>query len=213
MFILQGREGRTRRWARGLRFGGAGGNVQASTLATEGMTATEVWVDRITDYKGASSKTALSGRVYLSIAASDAGIIAEAGGNGVGFVFYAHDGQLYLQHGDGDTFGDATNRIEISAPIPAGAEVLEFSCGGTGFFGSNIGKAALYADGVLIASKISTAHSESQAGGSNSGGLGDVHAGNVARNRGGWNSAGPGAYTGTITQGLIYADQVTAELV
>nr|WP_319383182.1 hypothetical protein [uncultured Roseibium sp.] len=121
--------------------------------------------------------------------------------------------QLYLQHGDGDTFGDATNRIEISAPIPGGASVLEFSCGGTGYFGPSTGKSALYADGVLIASKISITHTESQAGGSNSGGLGDVHAGNVARNRGGWNSAGPGAYTGTITQGLIYANQVTAELV
>lgn len=212
MFTLQGREGQMRRWARGLRFGGAKANTQASVLATEGMTVTEVWEDRITDYKGASSKTAFSGRVYVSIAADDVGIIAEAGGNGVGFVFYAYDGQLFLQHGDGDTFGDASNRIEVSAPIPVGASVLEFSCGGAGFFGSSTGKAALYADGVLLASKVSSAHTESQAGGSNSGGLGDVHAGNVARNRGNWNSTGPGSYTGTISQGLIYADQVTADI-
>ena len=129
MFILHGRSGRMRGWARGLRFGGAGENAQASVLATEGMTVTEVWEDRITDYKGASSKSAFSGRVYLTITTDDAGIIAEAGGSGVGFVFYAYDGQLYLQHGDGDTFGDAANRIEVSAPIPDGASVVEFSAG------------------------------------------------------------------------------------
>jgi len=176
------------------------------------MTVTEVWEDRVTDYKGASSKTAFSGRVYLSIDADDVGIIAEAGGNGVGFILYAYEGRLYLQHGDGGSFGDAVDRIEVSAPIPGGASVLEFSCGGKGFFGSNTGKAALYADGVLIASKVSTAHTENQAGGSNSGGLGDVHAGNVARNRGGWIGSGSGAFTGTIAQGLIYANQVTTEL-
>lgn len=49
-----------RRWARRLRFGGAAENAQATALATEGMTATEIWENRITDYKGASSKTAFT---------------------------------------------------------------------------------------------------------------------------------------------------------
>lgn len=191
------------RWAASLNaqdfFSGSAPIVPVTT----GMSLTETWTSRSTDYSGLASVASGSAAIECTIQASDTGLLMEAGGTGSGLIVYVHSGVLYAQFGVGTSAGPGANTAEVSWTITgSGSRLIEWSANGT--------NAVLYVDGVLIASD---AFSNATIAGGNVGGLGNVRGDNVAANRAGIaTTTGSGNYSGTLTEARIYAGQVTGDV-
>lgn len=131
-------------------------------------------------------------RATLDISPTDTGIIFEVGGSTTGIIIYAYNGKLYVQAGNGASFGPAANRFEIEWTITgSGSRLLEVIIDRTlGLILSIDGQFVAYKTGS-ITGQLAQNNSGRFSGGS----------GTVAANRGGFTTAS--AYTGAKVTALV----------
>ena len=181
--------------------------LRTGALLTDRMNNSVEWVSG-TDYTTLSdvSIQKFSLKANITLTNTDEGVIAEAGNDNSnfakGFMLYAHGGNFYLKYYNG--FG-SPQYTEISTAIPKAVSNtydLEAS------IDFEVGEIQLYLDGVLEASDDTL---DTTGGGSiilgGKAGIDEVHD-NAISNNGGWTTDGAGSFSGTITEVLVYKEQV-----
>lgn len=148
----------------------------AFALATEGMTATDIWNDPTVSSKELKNVEQFSFATEVDFSADAEGIIFETGGGVWGTVLYQHDGMLYLQAGRGNGTGEASNRGEASWRVVDGPATIEGSL-------NSDGGLALMVNGEVVDQSSFTS---SRLAGGNPGSIAGSND-NVAQNRGGFN--------------------------
>lgn len=179
------------------------GPASGPTYATRLMTASATWSVVGTYYTDLSPATVASARITGSRVAGDDGILHEAGGGQIGLLVYVYDETLYFRCGGGGD-KDPTGRADVGYIVtsaPTGDFIIEWSASAL------TGKAALYVDGALVGTATFT---NSQITGVNEGSIGIAGDG-VAANLGLW-GADSGAFEGTVSEAVIYLDQITSEV-
>lgn len=179
------------------------GPASGPTYATDEMTATATWNVVGAYYYDLSLSTVASARVTGSRTGGDDGVLIEAGGGHAGILLYVYEDVLYFRCGSGrnaDPTGQA-NTAYITTPAPTGDFVIEWSAS---IFAR---KAALYIDGVLAGSATFL---NNQIAAGDGGSLG-VNSSSAPDNLGGW-GGDEGTFGGTVTEAVIYLDQITAEV-
>lgn len=169
--------------------------IEAVTAA---LTQTAFWHDPGAFLGDLRNVNRLSFATEVAFSSTDEGIIFETGGTGRGIILYQVDGELYLQAGSGDDFGETTSRGEASWTVSEGTHLIEGSLDADGGL-------ALYVNGSVVDQSSFTA--QSLAGGD----PGSIGAGtnSVSRNRGGFDRNDPG-HPG-VTSVSFFEDQTTGD--
>lgn len=141
--------------------------------------------------------------LYFDYEIGDSGVLFEVGATGTGASVIIYNSNLYVNHGDGDPYGNA-NQFELV--IPSVNQYL--STTEENRIDVLIGNGAtVYINKELIDSESSTI---SDIAGGNPGGFGRIHdsiCGNIA----GWTTDPDGRYTNTIRKCLVY-DNFTGDI-
>lgn len=145
------------------------------TMATDGLTATDVWNDPTVSSRELANVEQFSFATVVEFTADAEGIIFETGGTVWGTVLYQHDGVLYLQAGRGNDYGATAERGEASWQVTEGTATIEAS------LDANNGL-ALIVNGEVVDHASFTAD---RLAGPNPGSIAGSNSG-VARNRGGF---------------------------
>lgn len=174
------------------------GPASAPTYATDGMTASATWDVVGERYEDLTASRVASARITGSRASGEAGILLESGGGVTGILLYVYDDTLHFRCGAGDGSSDTGF---LAAPAPTGDFVVEWSASAT------TGKLALYINGALVDQSTFTLH---KLDGGNPGTIGVAYQ-SLVSNLGGW-GYDEGEFEGTVTEAIIYLDQITAEV-
>lgn len=152
----------------------SGSIIQTSFLkaVTDGMTL-DATISPGSLFEDLDYATAFSFQMDVSLNAGDEGILFEAGGTGRGTILYQYEGKLYLQSGNGGSYGEASDRGEAVWDVSDGDYSIEGSLDASSGL-------QLYIDGELVSESSFVSNDLS---GGNTGAVG-AGAASISRNRG-----------------------------